>query len=36
MQFRIKGAKADDEVGIEWVDNRGESNRAHAKVPAAG
>ena len=36
MQFRIKGAKADDEVSVEWVDNRGESNRARAKVSAAG
>jgi sulfur-oxidizing protein SoxZ len=36
MQFRIKGAKVDDEIGIEWVDNRGESNRASAKVAAAG
>jgi sulfur-oxidizing protein SoxZ len=34
MQFRIKGAKVDDEIAIEWVDNRGESNRASAKVPA--
>ncbi|HEU5282882.1 MAG TPA: thiosulfate oxidation carrier complex protein SoxZ [Burkholderiales bacterium] len=36
MQFRVKGAKPDDEIGIEWVDSRGESNRASAKVPAAG
>jgi sulfur-oxidizing protein SoxZ len=34
MQFRIKGAKVDDEIAIEWVDNRGESNRASAKVTA--
>lgn len=33
MQFRIKGAKASDEVSIEWVDNLGETNRATAKVP---
>jgi sulfur-oxidizing protein SoxZ len=36
MQFRIHGAKPGDEIGIEWLDNRGESNRATAKVPPAG
>jgi len=36
MQFRISGARAGDEVGIEWLDNHGDSNRATAKVPAAG
>jgi sulfur-oxidizing protein SoxZ len=35
LQFRIKGAKPDDEIGIAWVDNQGESNGAKTKVPAA-
>jgi sulfur-oxidizing protein SoxZ len=35
LQFRIKGARPNDEVGIAWVDNQGESNGAKAKVPAA-
>jgi sulfur-oxidizing protein SoxZ len=33
MQFRIRGAKPDDEIAVEWLDNRGETNRASAKVP---
>jgi sulfur-oxidizing protein SoxZ len=33
LQFRIRGAKPGDDVAVEWVDNRGESNRASAKVP---
>ena len=36
MQFRIKGARPDDEIAVEWLDNRGESNRAAARVPAPG
>jgi sulfur-oxidizing protein SoxZ len=36
LQFRIKGAKAGDEVSISWIDNRGESNDATAKVPPPG
>ena len=36
LQFRINGAKAGDEVSISWIDNRGESNDATAKVPPAG
>jgi sulfur-oxidizing protein SoxZ len=36
MQFRIRGAKPDDEIAVEWLDSRGESNRATAKVPAPG
>lgn len=34
VQFRVKDAKADDEIGIAWVDNRGETNSATTKVPA--
>jgi sulfur-oxidizing protein SoxZ len=33
MQFRIRGARPGDDIAVEWVDNRGESNRASAKVP---
>jgi len=36
LQFRIHGTKPGDEIGIEWLDNRGDSNRATAKVPAPG
>jgi len=35
VQFRVKGAKVDDEISISWTDNRGESNSAAVKVPAA-
>lgn len=35
IQFRIKGAKPEDQVGIAWTDNRGESNSATTKVPPA-
>ena len=35
MQFRVKGAKAGDEVAIAWVDNHGETNSATSTVPAA-
>jgi len=35
MEFRVKGAKAGDEVSIAWVDNHGESNSTTQKVPAA-
>jgi sulfur-oxidizing protein SoxZ len=33
LQFRVKGAKPDDEIAIVWLDNRGETNSASAKVP---
>ncbi len=33
LQLRVHGAKPDDEVTIEWVDNKGESGRASTKVP---
>ncbi len=33
IQLRVRGAKADDEVNIEWVDNLGERNSASTKVP---
>jgi sulfur-oxidizing protein SoxZ len=36
LQFRVRGAKPGDEIAIEWQDNRGESNRAAAKVPPPG
>jgi sulfur-oxidizing protein SoxZ len=32
LQFRIKGAKAGDEVSISWIDDRGESNDASARI----
>ena len=35
VQFRIKGAKAGDQIGIAWIDNLGESNSAATKVAAA-
>jgi sulfur-oxidizing protein SoxZ len=35
LHFRVKGAKAGDEIDIAWVDNRGETSSAKAKVPAA-
>lgn len=34
LQLRIRAAKPDDEIGISWIDNRGESHAAKAKVPA--
>ena len=34
MEFRVKGASAGDEISISWIDNRGESNSAKAKVTA--
>ncbi len=33
LQFRVRGARADDEIGIAWIDNRGDSNSVKAKVP---
>lgn len=33
LQVRIRGVKPDDEIGIAWIDNRGESNAAKVKVP---
>ena len=36
LQFRVRGVKPGDEIAIEWLDNRGESNRASAKVPPPG
>jgi sulfur-oxidizing protein SoxZ len=33
MQFRVRGAKPDDEIAVEWLDNRGEMNRAASRVP---
>jgi sulfur-oxidizing protein SoxZ len=33
LQFRISGAKVNDEIGIAWIDNRGETNSAKANVP---
>jgi sulfur-oxidizing protein SoxZ len=35
VQFRVRGAKPDDEIGISWIDNRGESNSTTARVPAS-
>ena len=36
IQFRVRGARPDDEVTIEWTDNRGERGSASARVPPAG
>jgi sulfur-oxidizing protein SoxZ len=33
LQFRVKGVKANDEIGIAWIDNRGETNSTKAAVP---
>ena len=33
LQFRIRGAKVNDEIGIAWIDNRGETNSTKANVP---
>ncbi len=35
LQVRVRGARAGDELAVEWIDNLGESNRATGKVPAA-
>lgn len=35
IQFRVRGAKAGDEVRIEWEDNLGERGHASTTVPAA-
>jgi sulfur-oxidizing protein SoxZ len=35
VQFRVKGVKPGDEISIEWLDSRGDSNRTAAKVPPA-
>jgi sulfur-oxidizing protein SoxZ len=34
IQFHIKGAKPDDEIGIAWTDNLGASNSAVSRVPS--
>jgi len=36
IQLRVRGARVDDEVSIEWLDNQGERGRASAKVPPPG
>ena len=36
LQFRVRAAKADDEIGIAWIDNRGDTNSIKAKIPAPG
>jgi len=33
LQFRVRGAKVNDEIGIAWIDNHGETNSAKANVP---
>ena len=33
LQFRARGVKAGDEIGIAWVDNHGETNSIKASVP---
>ncbi len=32
LGFRVKGAKAGDTVVVSWVDNKGDKNRAEAKI----
>jgi len=34
LNVRVRNANPGDEIEISWVDNRGESNAAKAKVPA--
>lgn len=36
IHFKVRGAKAGDDVTIQWEDNLGEHGRASATVPAAG
>jgi len=36
LEFRVKGARVDDEISISWIDNRGETNSANGKVPPPG
>ncbi len=36
LQFRVRAAKADDEIGIAWIDNRGDTNSIKTKIPAPG
>jgi sulfur-oxidizing protein SoxZ len=36
LQFRIKGAKAGDEISVSWIDTRGETISATAKVAPPG
>jgi len=33
LQFRVKGAKVNDEIGIAWIDNHGETNSVKTNVP---
>jgi sulfur-oxidizing protein SoxZ len=32
LEFRLRGAKAGDTVGIAWEDNRGESDRLETVI----
>ncbi|MBM3352612.1 MAG: thiosulfate oxidation carrier complex protein SoxZ [Betaproteobacteria bacterium] len=32
FSFRFKGARAGDKVEIDWLDNKGEKNRAEAAI----
>lgn len=34
LHIRVRDAQPDDEIGIAWVDNIGESNSVKGKVPA--
>jgi sulfur-oxidizing protein SoxZ len=34
LQFRVRGVKVNDEIGIAWIDNRGETNSTKARVPS--
>jgi sulfur-oxidizing protein SoxZ len=33
LQFRVRGVKVSDEIGIAWIDNQGETNNIKASVP---
>ncbi len=32
LQFRVKGAKAGDKIGVTWVDNKGETRTDEVQV----
>lgn len=34
LHVRIRGVRPDDDIGIQWIDNRDERNSATVKVPA--
>ena len=32
LQFRVKGAKAGDKIGVTWIDNKGDKRTDEATV----